>query len=353
MNKYDDIKIPNQLDAAIIQGVAKAKIDKEKGGFKMNKKVMGSVAASFAVILGLGIANPAMASKLPVVGNVFEAIEKNIYFPGNYSEYATSVNETVYSNGIGVTLSEILCDGQSLFVSYIVESEEPFPYRTQVIEEQGDKVFDINQLIIEEAYSKVDFTNEELDSSGHSGLEGKFIDEYTFVGVQQYQIGKLETEIPEEFMFQTKIILVENYALNGTDKDDITFGTWAFKVPVKVNKELKTVIEFDGVEENGAAVNSVSITPFNMVVDVRLPEDAIDEWDRYDIFIYDEFGTELSVSQIDFNDIAHVTGIYAAPSTESKTLRVVIEKGIWVEVSEGAYTHNESDTILDQVVEIK
>jgi alpha-acetolactate decarboxylase len=89
-------------------------------------------------VLVIGVANPAMASKVSFEGNVFEAIEKNIYFPGNYSQYATSVNE---------------------------------------------KKLDMNQLITEEAYNKVDFSEQELDTSGFACLEGKFIDEYTFVRV--------------------------------------------------------------------------------------------------------------------------------------------------------------------------
>ena len=42
----------------------------------------------------------------------------------------------------------------------------------------------MNQLITSESYNKVDFTDEELDNSGFAGLEGKFINENTFIGVQ-------------------------------------------------------------------------------------------------------------------------------------------------------------------------
>ena len=45
---------------------------------------------------------------------------------------------------------------------------------------------DMNQLITSEVpYNKVDFTDEELDNSGFAGLEGKFINENTFIGVQR------------------------------------------------------------------------------------------------------------------------------------------------------------------------
>ena len=63
---------------------------------------------------------------------------------------------TIYSNGVGITLSEILCDGQSLYVTYIVENEKSFKYTSW----SDSGLMDINQLITSEAYNKVDFTNE-------------------------------------------------------------------------------------------------------------------------------------------------------------------------------------------------
>ena len=110
--KNIDIKIHNGVQKAILE-TSEAKINKKK-------KLTGAICATIALILALGIANPALAAKLPI-GNVFEAIEKNLFFPGNYSQYATSVNETTTSNGVDITLSEILCDGQYLYVTYIVE----------------------------------------------------------------------------------------------------------------------------------------------------------------------------------------------------------------------------------------
>lgn len=104
---------------------------------------------------------------------MFEIIEKNLYFPGNYSEYATSINETAYSNRIGITLSEILSDGQFLYVTYVVESEEPFENLSYTVEGRGGELIDVNQLILEDAYTKVDFKTDGLEMVGISGLREK------------------------------------------------------------------------------------------------------------------------------------------------------------------------------------
>ena len=102
----------------------------------------------------------------------------------------------------------------------------------------------MNQLITSESYNKVDFTDEELDNSGFAGLEGKFINENTFIGVQKYHLSSLKSEIPEQFIFQTKIKLIENYGVNAGDISSYKWGTWAFKVPVTVDKNLsKTMLK--------------------------------------------------------------------------------------------------------------
>ncbi len=184
MNKnYENISIPNNIDDFIDVRVKKAVDLKNIKRKKLIRRNLGITAASLIIILTIGFSNPALAAKIPIVGNVFQAIEKNIYYPSNYSEYATSVNKTAYSNGVGVTLSDILCDGQSLYVTYVVESDELFKYTSW-----GDAPLKMNQLITSEEYNKVDFSNKQLDNTGIAGLEGKFIDDNTFVGMEKYKL---------------------------------------------------------------------------------------------------------------------------------------------------------------------
>lgn len=356
-SKYNEIAIPDNLDARIDEGIKNASLEKIKNKRRKKNKVIGTIAASLIAVATIGIVNPALATKIPIIKSVFETIEKNIYFPGNYSQYATSVNETAYSNGVGITLSEILCDGQSLYVTYIVESEKPFKYTSW-----GDSgLMDMNQLITSEAYNKVDFTDEELDNSGFAGLEGKFIDENTFVGVQKYHLSSLKAEIPEQFTFQTKINLIENYGVNADDISLYKWGTWAFKFPVVVDKSLRKVIDLSNqeIESDIVKVNSISITPFEMIVDVNY---KVGKWNDYRVFMYDENGEIIQTSQSIASEDNRSEKIFAqAPNTESTSIRVVVEKPILEEKEkwekDGGYgtTYEEigRETVFDKVIQIK
>lgn len=356
-SKYNEINIPDNLDERIDEGVKNANLEKIKNNRRKRNMAIGTIAASLVAVTTLGIANPALASKLPIVGGVFESIEKNINFPGNYSQYATSVNETAYSNGVGITLSEILCDGQSLYVTYIVESEKPFKYTSW-----GDSgLMDMNQLITSEAYNKVDFTDEELDNSGFAGLEGNFINENTFVGVQKYHLSSLKSEIPDQFTFQTKIKLIENYGANASDISSYKWGTWAFKVPVTVDKNLRKTIDLNkqDIESDTVKVNSITITPFDMIVDLNYKEGY---WTDYTTVIYDENGEILQFSQSTADEDNNTEKICSqSPNSESSSIRVVVEKPILEEKekwedsrgSEATYEEVGKEIVFDKVIQIK
>lgn len=336
-NGYDDIKIPENIDIKIHNGVQKAILETSEAKINKKKKLTGAICATIALILALGIANPALAAKLPIIGNVFEAIEKNLFFPGNYSQYATSVNETTTSNGVDITLSEILCDGQYLYVTYIVENKDSFKYTSW----GNTGKMDMNQLITEESYNKVNFSNIELDGSGFAGLEGKFINENTFVGVKKYNLDSLNTEIPSEFIFQTKIIYLENCGINNADKSYKKIGSWAFKVPVTVNKNLRKNIEFSQQKNDLVTINSISLSPFNMILDINY---KLDDNYLYKFFIYDENGDLLRISNQTWNSNKDNHKITTnSPNIKSNSIRIVIEK------------QNEStkETVYDSIISLK
>ncbi|MDD6794649.1 MAG: DUF4179 domain-containing protein [Clostridiaceae bacterium] len=334
---YDNIKIPDNIDEFIDRGIKNA-IKKSK---KKRIKVRAlKIVATFTIfIVGVGITSPATAAKIPIIGNVFETIEKDIYFPGAYSEYATSINQTVHSNGIDMTMSEILCDGESLYVTYIVESKKPFKYTSW-----GDEPLSMNQLITNEEYNKVDFTDEKLDNSGIAGLEGKFVDENTFVGMERYKLTSLNTEVPDEFTFQVKYTSILTHSLDEERiKDEVT-GTWAFKVPVKVNKDISKEIKLNNVGNNAISFDSVILTPFETIINITFKDE---KWHSYYINIYDEKGNELLPSEghIVKGTNNKMIDIFQVLPAEDKRIRIVVEKM--------GDTEEQKEIVFDEYINVK
>lgn len=177
-------------------------------------------------------------------------------------------------------------------------------------------------MLTYEAYNKVSFSSKELDTTGFAGLEGKFLDEKTFIGMGKYGLNSLGSEVPEEFDFQVKLTGLRMKALNDKAKDQIFKGTWAFKIPVKVDRSLTRTIDVNNVENKGFKIKSISITPFEL----RLKVSGL-RGDCLSIKVYDEKDNELVFDMGKRNDNIETIIFKASPKDYSK-IRVVLYKDI-------------------------
>ena len=103
---------------------------------KIGKCVAATVAATVIGIGGLGYFNPVLAAKIPLIGKIFEKVEDDATYSGDYTDKITVLtNEdsagnldtsdyTVSDKGITLTASEVYCDGYSIFLAVNIESED-------------------------------------------------------------------------------------------------------------------------------------------------------------------------------------------------------------------------------------
>lgn len=110
---------------------------------------------------------------------------------------------------------------------------------------------------------------------------------YDFEGVGE--------EIPDKFDFQVKItsLMTDKKGaqipfLNNTKEYN---GTWAFKVPVEIDKDISKKIDFKDDEQG-------EITPFETILTVDYRgKNVVDEkgLDLYEVKLYNEDNTEISL----------------------------------------------------------
>ena len=101
--------------------------------------------------------NPALAVRLPVIGELFDKIEETISYKGDYSDHsnillpekeinkleAGEIVDSPYvqiSNGITVAVSEVTYSGQAVYLAMTIHNEAAFPesfYENSVSEEIG------------------------------------------------------------------------------------------------------------------------------------------------------------------------------------------------------------------------
>lgn len=259
--EFNNIKIPENLDEFIDKAVDTAYKKNKKNKFK---KASGIIAAGLSCLMILGVAKPTIASAIPPLQILFGKLQARLDNGGKDVEYVTSVNQSVENNGVEVTLTEISLEGKYLYVSYIVKSDTPFRTNDNEISE--------NQLLYD-SREKLSFTNEALDSSGIAGLEGKFVDDNTFEGVERYDLSSLESEIPDSFEFEILINLFRCLPQKGDDRAELMrVGDWGFKVNVNASNDDSKTIEVNSKNEDGIGVKKVIVTSQEILVTTQHKE---------------------------------------------------------------------------------
>ena len=154
----------------------------------------GAIAAAFVVCAFVCISNPSLAAQLPFIGHIFERMD-NFAYPGDYSEVGQPLEaEEVGSqldnaenaeemdaiseytktvDGMTVTLSEVYCNAQALYITVQLKSREPLP-------EIRDFYCKTSEM-----YS---FTSSEMN--GLEYIQGEMIDAYTYAGVMRFDLNE-------------------------------------------------------------------------------------------------------------------------------------------------------------------
>ena len=174
-----------------------------------------SAAAAAALFLGVCAANPAFASKIPLIGRVFEAIGNSYTYSGNFDDYITPIagetdedalSQTV--NGMTVSLSETYVNNGYLYVSFVLETEEPFP-ETRADENTRPGVLCLGFF---QSVLSADFCSGTIMLPGMSGIEARLMDDHTAAGILRVNLSQKDRNgeawsdsMPDDFSVQMHI----------------------------------------------------------------------------------------------------------------------------------------------------
>ena len=221
-------------------------------------KLGGRIAGGMAAVLAVGFifcaVNPVMAKNLPVVGGLFEMLQDNVSFFGDFSEHATTLEavdtteaegtvadpesdiegnspedteagqdmtkkDTAYTktaDNLTITCSEVYANSQAVYITMQFKSDNPFP-KTETLAESGTPVIDLDMT------GGVDF-NSEASPVIDGQVEGQFLDDNTYACIFRYdlaQAAKDYTEYNEKYNEMTQQVMDE-MGITQADLDDQT-----------------------------------------------------------------------------------------------------------------------------------
>lgn len=257
----------------------------------IGKAVAAALAISIIAIGTLGCFNPVLAAKIPLIGGIFEQIEDNVIYSGDYASKASvltgkdpagNIDTSKYSasdQGITLTATEVYCDGYSVFLTVNIEAE------------------DADFIKIPEHYTGVDITDDRLaagfyirgtwsidgnllEQLAYVAFEGKVIDSHTFAGM-------LKADFEEQFEGGGELSL----HITGLGYDDTTMldgedmmshwidGNWNVVLPFEVNRnDTKSIIVDE--KKGSITLEDVIVSPYQVIVHTTTPEQQLELTDE-------------------------------------------------------------------------
>lgn len=279
----EDIKIPkvvqNKADDAFrtIKSSSRSKAGNSRSFQKKILVAAGSIAAVFAAFFVFGMANPVMASQLPIIGHIFEQMQENYSYPGDFNSVAETLGGNTQENqagevdskeekgaaanqadaslqeetnltepnrysqtadGVTMTLSELYCNDQALYMTLELTSEKAFPV-SEIFADSETNQPNISFLTSE----KYSFSENPQDQLYY--LEGKFVDDYTYAGIIRIDY-KLASRVVSDEALKEYNTAYQAAEAEGRDplKEDIELDVQNLEVPdnFKLNLDIQKII---------------------------------------------------------------------------------------------------------------
>ena len=210
-------------------------------------KTGGKIAGGLAAVMALGfiicVSDPVMARNLPLIGSLFEKLQDNVSFFGNFADNASVLEEpeaatpgettpeetssaetspqennlyTKTCDGLTITFSEIYANDQAIYLTMSAETPDAFP---ETMKDQNGKP--IVSLL---ASTGFDFKGDGAPEIQYYNLEGAFLDEHTYSCILRIDLAEAAkdfTEYNKQYDLMTQEVLDEM----GVSMDDLNDET--------------------------------------------------------------------------------------------------------------------------------
>lgn len=260
---------------------------------RTGSRIAGGMAAVLAVGFMICAANPVMAKNIPLVGSIFDMLQDNVSFFGEFADKATMLENTEDAeeepdsayvrseDGLTITCSEIYANSQAIYMTVQFQSDEPFP--EIMTDQEGNPIMELVSL------ESFDFLPDSEPQMLTSNMEGRLLDENTYVSILRIdlaQAAKDYTEYNEKHDEMTQQVLDE-MGVSMDDLDDETEEGYAL-----LSEFVDTVSEREGALRSYIKDIEVPET-FHMQVDIQRLRGMRADYDViYDDENYDENETD-------------------------------------------------------------
>ncbi len=265
-NLEESRMIDDKMEEAYAK-IRQMKGSRKKGGRKGKtrtlKRVMtgiSTVAAAVVVAFTFCAVNPALAEKIPFIGDLFTRVQDVFPFGQVPQEEATSLysgkslenggqdagnasgmeEESPYRQKVGdltITLTDIYASNQAIFIGVCVENEQEFP-KMERFGENGPQILQVETV---ESYS---FRDDKKEGCLRT-VEGKFEDSHTFIGIMRIDYSDINVD-SRRYEEMVKEAEANNEPLPVVDAEvyDKWFDKYEIPETFGMNLQINTVVGY-------------------------------------------------------------------------------------------------------------
>ena len=229
MSKYDDIKMPDNIDDITKNAISKGRKQKN---IRKYKNVMVASIATLAVGGGvMGVMNPSLADSIPIVKNIVNYFDNNTgsRFKGDKRELektSNSLNLSVKDNGIEFKVNSISYDESCMTVFYTIKTDKNIKENYKV---------DENHLF---SHPVIDLyiNGKEVNSYSNPESESKYVGSNKLEGIYRFDMSGIDMKANDKVELKTDNIFHTdgnwNIATN-LDKSKTNVDSHIYKVNKK------------------------------------------------------------------------------------------------------------------------
>ena len=298
--QFNNLNIEMDLEPVEVSELEKERVKNKlmKGKKKKHISRNFSVAAALLVAssITLSFTFPTFAAKLPIIGDIFELFDNDEeYVFEKFNAYSTDIGITKESNGINVTITDAVYDGENITIAYTLKSDQDL----------GDRP------ILEGAFDADEFE----DKYEHGGYAENYIiekiseKEYAVVYIYELIVGPKPEAVHITWHGDT-IRDLNNISNNSPGDWSFQFSLNALESETQKFTGGSIITEEEGIE---ILVMQMTETPistalyFSEGVDIRLIAKEDEEWRGVQIeyTVIDNLGNKYNT--IHYRDIGHST----------------------------------------------
>ena len=292
-------------------------LEPKRGKIRFSWGKMAVAVAAVVVLCGMVmVSNPAMASQLPFVGNIFQKVEKDVIYSGDYSKkdtlHVSSDEEACYSGedkGIKLTFSEVYSDGFSIYTTVKLESDKYDLTKAGLTKDGRQSInlatsFGVNCEAGPYDYDLL--------------LDGKNQGKHAFVGMMKFDKANNSAE-KGVVNVSIKNIYIE---LDGGE-DAFIEGNWKFKIPYKTDGGKSKEIAVGKKITDGLKIEKLFVSPYQLVVFSDIAEGRLDK-NAAAYAIFDQDGKVIEFQEIGDKEGGLERDIYALQGRQISEVHVYI-----------------------------